>query len=89
MGDLLRELGRTYAPVQLANAHAVQQGENELHTTIDGKPWQQPTFPYQAKCLQWLNAEYQALDTGNQALVNAILADTGCETMIQSTGASS
>ena len=89
LGDLLREIGRTYPPVQLANAHAVQQGENELHTTIDGKPWQQPTFPYQAKCLQWLNAEYQALDTGNQALVNAILADTGCETMIQSTGASS
>jgi len=83
LGDLLREIGRTYAPAQLANARAVQQGEAEMHATIDGKPWQQPTFVYQAKCLGWLNAEYQALDSANQALVDQILAGTGCDKMIQ------
>jgi len=82
LGDLLHEIGRTYAPAQLANARAVQRGEKEMQTTIDGKPWQQPTFPYQAKCQGWLNQEYQALDSKNQRAVDAILVDTGCDTLI-------
>lgn len=82
LNDLLCEIGRTYAPAQLANARAVQQDEKTMQTTIDGKPWEQPTFPYQAKCLGWLNAEYQALDSSHQSAVDAILSGTGCDTLI-------
>ncbi|NKB98244.1 MAG: glutathione S-transferase [Pseudomonadales bacterium] len=82
LGDLLREIGRTYAPALLANAQAIQGGREQMETTIDGKPWMQPTFPYQAKCLQWINAEYQKLNSPEQAQTDEILAGTGCETII-------
>ncbi|XOV84895.1 MAG: glutathione S-transferase family protein [bacterium] len=81
-GDLLNEIGRTYAPALLANAAALKSGQEQMETTIDGQPWVQPTFPYQARCLQWINAEYQQLDTAAQTQVNDILAGTGCDTII-------
>ncbi|HEX8902548.1 glutathione S-transferase N-terminal domain-containing protein [Vitreimonas sp.] len=59
---LLAEIGRVYAPFLLANAAAVQAGDAEFSTEIDGRAWTQPTFPYQAKCLQWLREGYAALD---------------------------
>ncbi|MEM7004060.1 MAG: glutathione S-transferase domain-containing protein, partial [Pseudomonadota bacterium] len=80
--ELLTEIGRTYAPALLANAAALQQGEQEMITEIDGQRWQQPTFPYQAKCLQWINAEYQALDPIHQQKVNQLLAGTGCAALL-------
>jgi hypothetical protein len=76
------EIGRTYAPALLANAQALQAGRDQMQTTIDGQPWEQPVFPYQAKCLQWINAEYHKLESGHQAQVDEILAGTGCETLI-------
>lgn len=82
LGDLLSEIGRTYAPALLANADAIQNGREQMETTIDGQPWVQPAFPYQAKCLQWINAEYQGLDAAAQAQVDGLLSGTGCETII-------
>ena len=82
LGDLLHEIGRTYAPALLANAKALQAGKKQMTATIDGQPWEQPSFPYQAKCLQWINTEYQQLDTATQKRVNEILAGTGCESII-------
>ena len=82
LGDLLTEIGRTYVPALLANAQALQNGEQEVHTTIDGKPWQQPVFPYQAKCLQWINREYQLLDEPAQAQIDTILNGTGCDALL-------
>ncbi len=82
LSDLLKEIGRTYAPALLANARALQAGDEQMQTTIDGQPWEQPAFPYQAKCLQWINAEYQALDAGARSQVDDILADTGCDTIL-------
>jgi glutathione S-transferase len=84
LGDLLKEIGRVYTPALLANADAIQAGREQVETVIDGKPWVQPPFPYQAKCLQWINQEYQALGSNGQGQVDAILADTGCEAMIES-----
>jgi hypothetical protein len=84
LGDLLAEIGKVYAPALLANAHALQAGEKQMETTIDGKPWQQPTFPYQGRCLQWINAEYQKLGSDEQSRVDDILAGTGCEILLVS-----
>ena len=80
--ELLSEIGRVYAPALLANAKALQAGEQTMTATIDGQPWEQPTFPYQAKCLQWINEEYQRLGSNAQGQVDALIENTGCETMI-------
>ncbi len=80
--ELLSEIGRVYAPALLANAKALQAGEATMATNIDGQPWEQPTFPYQAKCLQWINEEYQQLGSNGQGQIDAIFEGTGCEAMI-------
>ncbi len=82
LGDLLAEIGRVYAPALLANAQALQAGQEQMETTIDGKPWVQPTFPYQGKCLQWINDEYRKLDNVARSQVDAVLDGTGCDSMI-------
>lgn len=79
---LLSEIGRVYAPAQLANADAFKAGEKEWECEIDGSPWIQKTFPYQAKCLQWTNEQYRALSNADRARVDALLAGTGVETML-------
>ena len=79
---LMEEIGRVYAPAQLANARAVQAGEKTWECEIDGAPWTQQTFPYQAKCLMWTNERYRALSDADRALVDALLEGTGVETML-------
>jgi glutathione S-transferase len=80
---LLGEVGRVYVPALLANAAALQAGEAHWETEIDGRPWRQQTFPYQGKCLAWINEEFQALDAVSREAVLSILAGTGCELLIQ------
>ena len=82
LGDLLTEIGRTYAPALLANADALRNGKASMEAVIDGQRWEQPVFPYQGKCLQWINDEYRKLDPSSQADVDRILRGTGCEAMI-------
>jgi glutathione S-transferase len=82
LGDLLAEIGRVYVPALLANARALQAGEPQMETTIDGKPWRQPAFPYQGRCLQWIKEEYQKLNDDEQHQVDDILAGTGCELLL-------
>jgi len=79
---LMAEIGRGYAPAQLANARAAQAGEKTWEAEIDGAPWNQQTFPYQAKCRQWTNERYSALGDADRAQVDALLAGTGVETML-------
>jgi len=79
---LLQEIGRMYAPAQLANAQAVEAGEKTWEAEIDGAPWSQQTFPYQAKCLRWTNERYRALSESDRANVDALLEGTGVENML-------
>lgn len=79
---LLEEIGRMYAPAQLANARAVQAGQQNWQSSIDGTLWSQQSFPYQAKCLRWTNERYRALSEPDRARVDALLNGTGIETML-------
>jgi glutathione S-transferase len=81
LGELLTEVGRVYVPALLANARAVDSGLDAVQTTIDGQPWTQRPFPYQAKCLQWLRQERARLDHEDRAFVDGLLEGTGCEAL--------
>lgn len=82
LGGLLTEIGNTYAPVLVANAEALGAGQEQMATNIDGKRWEQPVFPYQGKCLGWINEEYQRLNKEAQTQVDEILAGTGCDSLL-------
>lgn len=78
---LLSEIGRVYPPVILGNARALAEGANEVRAEVDGQPWRQAPFPYQAKCLRWLRESYARLEGDARAQVDGLLAGTGCETL--------
>lgn len=82
LGAILKEVGRVYAPLLIANARAVRAGIAQVEAEIDGQRWVQQPFPYQAKCLGWLREEYAALSAAQRAGVDAALAGTGCEALI-------
>jgi glutathione S-transferase len=81
LGDLLREVGRVYAPFLVANAEALAAGAEEVATEIDGRPWTQRPFPYQGKCLKWLREAHAALTNEDRQAVDELLAGTGCEVL--------
>jgi len=70
-------------PVMLANARALMSGANVVEAQVDGLPWTQKPFPYQGKCLKWLNEMFGALDDSEQKLVRHILDGTGCDSLLQ------
>lgn len=76
---LLAEIGRVYVPFLVANAAALQRGAALVECEIDGRPWVQRPFPYQAKCLRWLREEWAALEEADRRVAADLLADTGCE----------
>jgi glutathione S-transferase len=80
---LLEEIGRVYTPAQLANAQAVMAQQKTWECEIDGARWHQRTFPYQAKCLQWTRDQYGGLSAADQARVDALIAGTGIEPMLE------
>jgi glutathione S-transferase len=79
LGGLLREVGRMYVPALLANARALQAGEKNWQTEIDGANWTQQTFSYQGKCLKWINQAYGELSDDDRRRVDLVLEGTGCE----------
>ena len=81
---ILKEMGRTYVPVMLANHAAALAGEAQVHTTVAGKPWQHATFKYHAHCVHWIQQEYKALAANAKAAVDDVLAGTGCEKLLDS-----
>jgi glutathione S-transferase len=74
---ILSEVGRIYAPYLIGNAKAVMEKANKLEMVLDGRPWEQNPFTYQAKCLQWLREAYGALSDKDRARVDAVLEGTG------------
>ena len=80
---VLREVGRTYVPVMLANARALAANAPQVETEVDGQPWVQNPFPYQGKCLRWLREEFAALSAADQALAADILERCACAPLIR------
>lgn len=76
---LLSEIGRTYVPAMLANELAIKSGRDTFETEIDGRPWKQPVFKYQAKCLSWLRASYQDKSDSEREIIDSIISGSGCE----------
>ena len=77
--DLLTEVGRGYVPALLTNKAAHEKGEKTWEAEIDGCLWVQQTFPYQSKCLKWINEEYLKLSKMDKSRIDNVLKDTGCE----------
>jgi glutathione S-transferase len=75
--NLLAEVGRIYVPYLLGNAKAVMEKADILEMELDGKPWKQNPFVYQAKCLLWLREAYAALGDKDRGRVDFILDGTG------------
>jgi glutathione S-transferase len=76
--DILGEVGRLYAPYLLGNAEAVMAKAEKLKMELDGEPWEQAPFTYQAKCLKWLREAYEELSDNDRARVDKVLDGTGC-----------
>ncbi|MEE4350902.1 MAG: glutathione S-transferase family protein [Pacificimonas sp.] len=79
--DLLAEIGRTYTLVMIANARSINAGEKTFTAEVDGAHWEQPVFPYQAKCLGWLRDDYASLEADSRAQVDSWLSGSGCEAL--------
>lgn len=75
--NILNEVGRIYAPYLIGNAKAVMEKADKLEMVLDGKPWEQNPFTYQAKCLMWLREAYAALSEKDLGRVNKVLDGTG------------
>jgi glutathione S-transferase len=82
--ELLSEIGSIYVPLLVANAVAVRESKERVEVEIDGRPWVQAPFTYQAKCLQWLRQGYESLNPETRAEVNRVLLGTGCENLFVS-----
>ena len=80
--SLFQEVGKVYLPALLANSHAINQEEKTWTAEIDGAKWEQRSFPYQAKCLKWINNEFQKLNESDQKQIKEFLIKTGCGEMI-------
>jgi glutathione S-transferase len=80
---LFAEVGRVYVPFLLANADALARGAERVECTIDGRPWVQKPFAYQAKCLAWLREAHAALAASDSAALGAFLAGTGCQALFR------
>lgn len=79
LSAMLGELGRIYAPYLLANAEAVESSADKMETTLDGRPWVQNPFPYQAKCLRWIRDEYRKLTAEQKQLADGVFAGSGLD----------
>ena len=66
----------------ILSSKAIAAEEKTWTTQIDGAQWEQRSFTYQVKCLQWINNEFNALNDDDQNQIMAFLKKTGCEDLI-------
>ena len=81
--DLFKELSISYVPTMIENHKAIGEDEKEWSVDLAGYPWKQKSFPYQAKCLDWIRDEFRALDNENQEKVLGFLTATNCQSLVE------
>ena len=79
---MFNEIGKVYVPCLLANAEAFKNGQEVWETQIDNSIWKQKTFPYQAKCLNWIKEEFNKLSNTDKNIVKDYLSGTGCNKIL-------
>ena len=70
--------GATYLPFLAANFRALQEGQEEVALSIQGRPYAQAPFRYQAKCYDALRKKLAALTPDVRKLLDPVLEETGC-----------
>lgn len=75
---LLKHCGETYLPFLAANTRAVQDGAGDVALEIQGRPYAQAPFRYQAKCHDALRKKLAALAPEVRRRVVPVLEETGC-----------
>ena len=60
--SIFEEISRGYVPAMIANSKAYNNGQEIWKTNIDDEIWEQKTFPYQVKCLDWIRDEFTNLE---------------------------
>lgn len=74
---LLGEMATLYIPYLKINAEAVMSGAELVDAQVDGRPYQQNPFTYQAKCLQWIGEQYAALSGDDKTRLAELTHGTG------------
>ena len=67
----------------IENHKAIGEGEKEWSVGLAGYPWKQKSFPYQAKCLDWIRDEFRDLDNENQEKVLSFLTTNNCQSLVE------
>ena len=83
ISDLFKEISISYIPTMIENHNAVNEGEREWSVDLAGYPWKQRSFPYQAKCLDWIRDEFKKMDTENQEKVLNFLTANNCQSLVE------
>ena len=73
---LERQVGRLFLPWSVANAAAIEAGQEEFTVELAGEKWTQKPQKYHAKSLATLRARYAAV--GDKSALEPLLAKTGC-----------
>ncbi len=69
LGQLCKLIDKYYTPFLAANAQALTNNQKQFKTKIAGQDWEQSTFAYQGKCLQWTRDKFAHLSTTDQKFV--------------------
>lgn len=78
ISGLLEIAGDMYLPYLRANAEAIRARSKEMEIRLCNVKMRQASFGYQAKCLNWLKAEFNALSSVERNKIQPLMQDTGC-----------
>ena len=76
--ELVRLAGRFYLPFLNANAKAIDDGRTEVEVKLNGRPYSQPIYRYQAKCYDYLLRRYAGLPKTARTLLDPLFEKTDC-----------
>ena len=83
LANIFKEIGRVYVPALTANKKAALNNEKTWKATIDDSQWTQQTFPYQVKCLNWINEEFEKLPSSEKEKIDSFLKKNNCEKFLE------